>query len=81
MTYPIQPGPSFPANISRSGHLALNSPLGHLNGDSTNSYHQIPDTKLHGDSKAQFLTCPTTYAGISIFSTSHNWNSSQYSQA
>ena len=60
--------------------LALNSPLGHLNGDSANSPHQIPDTKLHGDSKAQSLTRPTTHAAISTFSTSHNAISSQYSQ-
>ena len=59
--------------------LALNSPLGHFNGDSANSPHQIPDTKLHGDSKAQSLTRPTTHAAI--FSTPHNSISSQYSQA
>ena len=59
--------------------LALNSPLGHLNGDSANSPHQIPDTKLHGDSKAQSLTRPTTHAAISTFPTSHNI-SSKYSQ-
>ena len=34
--------------------LALNSPLGHLNGD--NAYSpQIPDTKLTGTSKVQFI--------------------------
>ena len=34
--------------------LALNSPLGHLNGD--NAYSpQIPDTKLTVTSKVQFL--------------------------
>ena len=60
--------------------LALNSPLGHLNGDSANSPHQIPDTKLHGDSKAQSLTCLKTHAAITTFSTSHNSISSQYSQ-
>ena len=60
--------------------LAPNSPLGHLNGDSANSPHQIPDTKLHGDSKAQSLTCPTIHAAISTFSRSHNSISSQYSQ-
>ena len=61
--------------------LVLNSPLGHLNGDSANSPHQIPDTKLHGDSKAQSLTRPTTHAAISTFSTSHNSISSKYSQS
>ena len=72
--------------------LALNSPLGHLNGD--NAYSpQIPDTKLTVTSKVQFLqlqqclsskmqrtqslTRPTTHAAIS---TSHNSISSQYSQ-
>ena len=60
--------------------LDLNSPLGHLNGDSANSLHQIPDTKLHGDSKAQSLTHPTTHAAISTFPTSHNSISSKYSQ-
>ena len=34
--------------------LALNSPLGHLNGDNGYS-HQIPDTKLTVTSKVQFL--------------------------
>ena len=34
--------------------LALNSPLGHLNGDNANS-PQIPDTKLTVTSKIQFL--------------------------
>ena len=34
--------------------LALNSPLGHLNGDNTYS-PQIPDTKLTVTSKVQFL--------------------------
>ena len=57
----------------------LNSPLDHLNGDSANSPHQIPDTKLHGDSKAQSLRRPTTHVAISTFSTSHNSISSQYS--
>ena len=58
--------------------LALNSPLGHLNGDSANSPHQIPDMKLHVDSKAQSLTRPTTHTAISTFSTSHYSISSQY---
>ena len=35
--------------------LALNSPLDHLNEDSANSPHQIPDMKLHSDSKSQSL--------------------------
>ena len=35
--------------------VALNSLLGHLNGDSANSPHQIPDTKLMVTSKVQFL--------------------------
>ena len=33
---------------------ALNSPLGHLNGDNAYS-HQIPDTKLMVTSKVQFI--------------------------
>ena len=66
--------------LFRKRQLALNSPLGHLDGDSANSPHQIPDTKLHGDSNAQSLTRPTTHAAISTFSTSHNSISSQYSQ-
>ena len=59
--------------------LALNSPLGHLNGDQrTPSLHQTD--KNHGDSKTHSLTRPTTHAAISTFSTSHNSISSQYSQ-
>ena len=59
--------------------LALNSPLGHFNGDQrTPSLHQTD--KNHGDSKTQSLTRPTTHAAISTFSTSHNSISSQYSQ-
>ena len=60
-------------------HLALNSPLGHFNGDNANS--PTRRTKLHGDSKVQSLTRPTTHAAISTFSTSHNSISSQYSQS
>ena len=56
--------------------LALNSPLGHFNGDQRMpSLHQTD--KSHGDSKAQSLTHPTTHAAISTFSTSHNSISSQ----
>ena len=59
--------------------LALNSPLGHFNGDQrTPSLHQTD--KNYGDSKTQSLTRPTTHATISTFSTSHNSISSQYSQ-
>ena len=59
--------------------LALNSPLGHFNGDQcTPSLHQ--KDKNHGDSKAQSLTRSTTHAAISTFSTSHNATLSQYSQ-
>ena len=51
--------------------LALNSPLGHFNGDQrTPSLHHMD--KNHGDSKTQSLTRPTTHAAISTFSTSHN---------
>ena len=58
---------------------ALNSPLGHFNGDQrTPSLHQTD--KKHGDSKTQSLTHPTTYAAISTFSTSNNSISSKYSQ-
>ena len=76
--------------------LALNSPLGHLNGDKTYS-PQIPDTQNYMmTSKVQFLqlqlcllskiqrtqslTRPATHAAITTFSTSHNSISSQYSQ-
>ena len=55
--------------------LALNSPLGHLNGDQRTPLHQTD--KNHGDSKAQSLIRPTTHAAISTFSTSHNSISSQ----
>ena len=58
--------------------LALNSPLGHFNGDQRTSLHQTD--KNHGDSKTHSLTRPTTHAVISTFSTSHNSISSQYSQ-
>ena len=77
--------------LFRKRQLALNSPLGHLNGESAYS-PQKPDTKLTVTSKVQFLqlqhafhqnatnTIPhmsTTHAAIS---TSHNSISSQYSQ-
>ena len=58
--------------------LALNSPLGHFNGDQRTPLHQTD--KNHGDSKTQSLTRPTTHAAISTFSTSHNSISSKYSQ-
>ena len=58
--------------------LALNSPLGHFNGDQRTPLHQTD--KNHGDSKTQSLTRLTTHAAISTFSTSHNSISSQYSQ-
>ena len=58
--------------------LALNSPLGHFNGDQRTPLHHTD--KNHGDSKTQSLTRPTTHAAISTFSTSHNSLSSQYSQ-
>ena len=58
--------------------LALNSALGHSNGDQRTPLHQTD--KNHGDSKTQSLTRPTTHAAISTFSTSHNAISSQYSQ-
>ena len=58
--------------------LALNSPLGHFNGDQRTPLHQTD--KNHGDSKIQSLTRPTTHVAISTFSTSHNSISSQYSQ-
>ena len=31
---------------------------------------KLPDTQNHGDSKAQYLTRPTTHAAITTFSTS-----------
>ena len=58
--------------------LALNSPLGHFNGDQRTPLHQMD--KNHGDSKIQSLTRQTTHAAISTFSTSHNIISSPYSQ-
>ena len=58
--------------------LALNSLLGHFNGDQRTPLHQTD--KNHGDSKTQSLTRPTIHAAISNFSTSHNSISSQYSQ-
>ena len=58
--------------------LALNSPLGHFNGDQHMPLHQTD--KNPGDSKTQSLTCPMTHAAISTFSTSHNAISSQYLQ-
>ena len=58
--------------------LALNSPLGHFNGDQSTPRHQTD--KNQGDSKTQSLTRPTTHAATSTFSTSHNSISSQYSQ-
>ena len=73
--------------------LALNSLLGHLNGDSArlstrrtkimvtlkfNSYNcNMSFVKMQ---RTQSLTCLTTHAAISTFSTSHNSISSQYSQ-
>ena len=50
--------------------LALNSPLGHFNGDQCTPSPQVTrHTKLHGDSKVQSLTRPMTHAAISTFST------------
>ena len=39
--------------LFRSRHLALNSPLGHLNGDQRTPLHQTH--KIHSDSKVHFL--------------------------
>ena len=59
-------------------HQALNSPLGHLNGDNANS---PSDTRNYTVTlKFNPLTRPTTHAAISTFSTSHNSMPSQYSQ-
>ena len=55
--------------------LALNSPLGHFNGDQHTPLHQTD--KNYGDSKTQSLTRPMTHAAISTFPTSHNSISSQ----
>ena len=44
--------------LFRSRHLAINSPLGHFNGDNADSprpHKNTRRTKLHGDSKVQFL--------------------------
>ena len=74
--------------------LALNSPLGHLNGDNAhlstrrtktmvtlkfNSYNcNMSFVKIQ---RTQSLPRPTTHAAISTFSTSHNSISSPYSQS
>ena len=50
--------------------LALNSPLGHFNGDQRTPLHQTGIN--HGDSKTQSLSRPTTHAAISAFSTHYN---------
>ena len=55
--------------------LALNSSLGHFNGDQRTPLHQTD--KNHGDSKTQSLTRPMTHAAISTFSTHYNTISSQ----
>ena len=73
--------------------LALNSPLGHLNGDNAYS-SQIPwnswwhpkfnsyncNMSFVKIQRTQSLTCPTTHAAISTFSKSHTSISSQYLQ-
>ena len=59
--------------------LALNSPLGHFNGDQRTPLHQTD--KNPGDSKTQSFTRPTTHAAISTFSTSHNSILSKYLQS
>ena len=59
-----------PTRNSALDTLALNSPLGHFNGDQRTPLHQTD--KNHDDSKTQSLTRPTTHAAISTFSTSHN---------
>ena len=65
--------------LFRKRHIALNSPLGHLNGDNTNS---PPDSQNYMVTlKFNPLTHPTTHAAISTFSTSHNAISSPYSQS
>ena len=67
--------------LFRKRQRALNSPLGHFNGDQRTPSTQVTrHTKLYGDSKVQSLTRPMTHAAISTFSTSHNSISSQYSQ-
>ena len=57
--------------------LALNSPLGHFNGDNTRLSTRRTKTMV---TLKQSLTRPTTHAAISTFSTSYNSISSQYSQ-
>ena len=39
----------------RSRHLALNSPLGHFNGDNAHLFPNHQTHKTHGDSKVHFL--------------------------
>ena len=79
--------------LFRKRQLALNSPLGHLNGDNArlsarrtktmvtlkfSSYNcNMSFVKMQ---RTQSLTRPATHAAISTFSTSHNSISSQYSQ-
>ena len=64
-------------------HLALSSPLGHLNGDNANSPPDAQKARWHPqfnsyNRRTQSLTRPTTHAAIW---TSHNSISSSYSQA
>ena len=76
-----------------SRHLALNSPLGHFNGDnaplSTRRTKTMVTHKFNSyncnmtfvkQQRTQSLTRPTTDTIISTFSTSHNSILSQYSQ-
>ena len=67
--------------LFRSRHLAINSLWATI---METTHNLLPKntrhTKLHGDSKVQSFTRPTTHAAISTFSTSHNSISSQYSQ-
>ena len=68
--------------LFRKWQLATNSPLSHFNGDQRTPSPQVTrHTKLHGDSKVQSLTRPTTHAAISTFSTSHNAILSPHSQS
>ena len=48
--------------------LALNSPLGHFNGDQRTPLHQTD--KNHGDSKTQSPTRPTTHCHLNLLNIS-----------
>ena len=82
--------------LFRSWHLAINSPLGHFNGDQLTPSPQFTrhtkttvTPKFNSSNcnmafvklqRTQSLARPTTHVAITTFSTSHNSISSHYSQ-